>query len=131
MQSLVWLVFGVILGLLMEPTEAFRGFPVVSVGRSAALHLDAGAPAGLFCRVKTRISAAFARHCGFYSSDLVCGDYFVCFQAWLTEFADLLFISLMRCVFVIVIRRKKIDELLNQRDLFCTFLDKFAQFVEF
>lgn len=32
---------------------------VISVGRSAALHLDADAPSGLFWRVQTRVSAGF------------------------------------------------------------------------
>lgn len=104
-----------------DPREGFRGFPVVSVGRSAALHLDADAPSGLFSRVKTRVSAAFALRCGFSSSDVVFWDYFVCFQACVTEFADFLFVFSMRCVFLIVIRqkkKKKIDKLLIQHDLF-------------
>lgn len=106
-QSLVCLPFCVILGADGGSQGGFRGFPVVSVGRSGALHLGADAPSGLFCRVKTRISAAFALRCGFYSSDVVFRDYCVCFSACLSDLADLFFIFLMRCFFFFYHRDSK------------------------
>lgn len=110
-QSLVW-----------RDSGAADGIPGrVSVGFQWSL-LDAAQHCTLALTRPRAFSVAskrgflrLLRFTAVFAAQMLCfWDYSVCFQARVTEFADLLFISLMRCVFEIVIR-EKIDKLKSAR----------------
>lgn len=112
-------------GCWWSPPRLFRGCPVVSVGRRATLHPDAHAPSGPFGPVQTRLSAAFtARMLCFW-------DYSDCFQACVTELADLRFSFMMSTDLWSWFFLKTIENSLVGATFLKNFLDRFRLFVEF